>query len=358
MQTNDVTRPARRANWTTRASALLGVAGLALSLSVPGAHAEGKQIASAGEVFTADENGSTVSRVDLATGEVTTIPVAVTPHNVQVSADGKRLYVVGMKSVKNVHGHGHDGEQGTLLVIDIASFATASPKEIEVGEHPAHVVADPAGKYVLVTNSEDNDVSVVGLDAAEASATIPTGEFPHGLRISPDGKEAYVANVEDGTVSVLDLAGSKEAARIPVGKAPVQVGFTPDGAQVFVSLRDDNKVAVIDTKIRKVLDRIDVGNGPIQVHATPDGRYVLVANQGGEAKPGDTVSVIDVAERKVVKTIRTGPGAHGVSVDAEGRLAFVTNIYANTLSVIDLSSLEVVTTVDVGKGPNGVTYSQ
>lgn len=358
MRTNDQEHSGCSLNWTARASALLAMTALALSLSVSGTQAAGKPIATSGEVFTADEKGSTVSRVDLVTGEVTTIPLAVTPHNVQVSADGKRLFVVGMKSVKNVHGHGHDGEQGTLLVIDTASFATASPKEIEVGEHPAHVVADPAGKYVLVTNSEDNDVSVVSLDAAEAGSTIATGEFPHGLRISPDGKEAYVANVKDGTVSVLDLAGSKEAARIPVGKAPVQVGFTPDGAQVFVSLRDENKVAVIDTKTRKVLDRIDVGSGPIQVHATPDGRFVLVANQGTEASPGDTVSVIDVAERKVVKTIRTGPGAHGVSVDAEGRLAFVTNIYADTLSVIDLSSLEVVATVEVGKGPNGVTYSQ
>jgi YVTN family beta-propeller protein len=358
MTINDYTRPSSRPHWTARASALLAVTGLALLLSVPGVQAGGKQIAASGVVFTADENGNTISRVDLSSGKVTTIPVAITPHNVQLSADGKKLFAVGIMAVKNVHGHGHDGEQGALLVFDTQRFDTAKPDEIEVGEHPAHVVADPAGKYALVTNSEDNDVRMVDLTGDSEQVTIPTGEFPHGLRISPDGREAYVANVKDGTVSVLDLAGAKEIARIRVGEAPVQVGFTPDGGQVFVSLRDEDKVAVIDTATRKVLGRIAVGDGPIQVHATPDGRFVLVANQGSQARPGDTVSVVDVAKRAVVKTIRTAPGAHGLSVDTEGRLAFVTNIYANSLSVIDISSLEVLATIDVGKGPNGVTYSQ
>ncbi|MCA1409006.1 beta-propeller fold lactonase family protein [Ensifer sp. IC3342] len=338
----------------SRFALLLGSAGLALSLAVSASEAATKQIAQAGVVFTADELGNTVSRVDLSSGAVTTVPVAVSPHNVQITADGRTLLVVGTESEEAAHGHGD--AQGTLLVFDAVRFGSASPVEVAVGEHPAHVVADPAGKYALVTNSEDNNVSVIDLAAGKPQAVIPTGSFPHGLRISPDGKEAYVANVQDGTVSVLDLEESNEAVRIPVGKAPVQVGFSPDGAEVYVSLRDENKVAVIDTKSRKVVDRIGVRTGPIQVHATPDKRLVLVANQGTEAMPGDTVSVIDTKTRAVVKTIRTGSGAHGVAVDDQGRLAFVSNIYGDSLSIIDLSTLEVLATVPVGDGPNGVTY--
>ncbi|KSV94689.1 YncE family protein [Sinorhizobium sp. GL28] len=138
----------------------------------------------------------------------------------------------------------------------------------------------------------------------------------------------------------------------------MQVGFSPNGAEVYVSLRDENKLAVIDTKSRKVTSRIAVGAGPIQVHATPDKRLVLVANQGTEAVPGDTVSVIDAASRTVVKTIRTGPEAHGIAVDDQGRLAFVTNVHADSLSVVDLWTLDVLATVPVGDGPNGVTYSR
>jgi YVTN family beta-propeller protein len=347
-----------RADLLKAGAAFAGIAGLAILVSASAAAADGEQIAPSGLVYTADEEGNTVSRVELATGEVRTVPVAISPHNVQVSADGKKLFVVGMMTMKNVHGHGHDGEQGTVLVFDTAEFGKASPVEIEVGEHPAHVVVTDDGKQALVTNSEDNDVSLIDVAAATVTGTISTGEFPHGLRIGPDGKEAYVANVKDGSVSVLDMAAAKEVARIAVGKAPVQVGFTPDGREVFVSLRDEDKVAVIDTSTRKVTGRIAVGDGPIQVHATPDGRLVLVANQGTETKPGDTVSLIDVAKRRVVATLATGPGAHGVAVDKDGRLAFVTNIYAGTLSVIDLAALRVVATIPVGKGPNGVTYQK
>lgn len=341
-----------------RRSAASVAAAACLVLSMPFSAAAGTQIAPSGFVYTADEEGNTVSRVELATGEVNSVPVSVTPHNVQVSVDGKKLFVVGMMTTKNVHGHGHDGVQGTLLVFDTAEFAKASPIEIEVGEHPAHVVVTADGKLAFVTNSEGNDVSVVDVASSAVTKSVPTGKFPHGLRISPDGTEAYVADVKSDSVSVLDVTGAKELARIPVGKAPVQVGFTPNGAEVFVSLRDDDQVAVVDTKTRKVVDRIAVGDAPIQVHATPDGRLVLVANQGTEAKPGDTVSVIDVAKRKVIATIKTGPGAHGVAVDEKGRLAFVTNIYAGTLSVIDLATLKVAATVKVGDGPNGVTYSK
>lgn len=340
---------------TTRATGGSTIAAAALfMISVVTADAAG--LAPSGAVYTADEIGSSVTKLDLASGKTTTVPVVVSPHNVQISPDGKKLFVVGTKAVTNVHGHGHDGAQGTLLVFDAKTFGSSEPLEIEVGEHPAHVVVTPDGKRALVTNSEDNDISVIDVASSKIVGTIPTGQSPHGLRPSPDGAEAYVANVGDGTVSVIDLKTNSEAARIPVGKAPVQVGFTPDGAQVFVSLRDEDKVAIIDTKTRKVVERIAVGDGPIQVHATPDGRFLLVANQGTEEKPGDTVSVIDVATRKVVATLKTGPGAHGVAVSSKGNLAFVTNIYDGTLSVLDLSNFEVLANVKVGKGPNGVTY--
>lgn len=330
----------------------------AVMLMISATLAQASGFATSGSVYTADETGNSVTKLDLASGKTMTVPVAVSPHNVQVSPDGKTLLVVGTKTVTNVHGHGHDGAMGTLLLFDVSTFGKAEPVEVEVGEHPAHVVVTPDGKRALVTNSEDNNVSLIDLASSSVLGTAPTGEGPHGLRVSPGGTEAYVANAGDGTVSVIDLKTNSEVARIPVGKAPVQVGFTPDGTRVFVSLRDDDKVALIDAKTRKVLDRIAVGDGPIQVHATADARFLLVANQGTEDKPGDTVSVIDIAARQLVNTLKTAPGAHGVTVSSKGDLAFVTNIYDGTLSVIDLSNFSILANVKVGQGPNGVTYSQ
>jgi YVTN family beta-propeller protein len=313
-------------------------------------------------VYTADEHGSSISAIDLAAGRVTTVPISISPHNVQVTADGNRLLAVGEPATDG-RGHGHGGNahganeaKGRLLVLDAATLDAKPIVEIAVGTHPAHVIADQRGERAFVTNAGDNAVSVVDLAASKLIATIGTGRYPHGLRMSPDGREIYVANVQDGTVSVIDADGLAELARIPVGSTPVQVGFTPDGSRVYVSLRDENRVGIIDTATRNLIGTIEVGRNPIQVYATPDGRFVYVANQGNDAEPADTVSVIDVSRGKVVDTIRTGMGAHGVVVSDDGAWVFITNIVDGTVSAIDAATRNVVAAFPVGRGPNGITY--
>ena len=313
-------------------------------------------------VYTADERGNSISAIDLAADRVTTVPIPISPHNVQITADGKRLLVVG-EAVADGHGHSQGGEahsaneaKGRLLVLDTARLGNKPTAVIPVGTHPAHVVADQSGSRAFVTNADDNTVSVVDLADRKLIATIRVGRYPHGLRMSPDGLEVYVANVKDGSVSVIDAVKLAEIGRIQVGNTPVQVGFTPDGRRVFVSLRDENRVAVIDTALRSLIGTIEVGRKPIQVYVTPDGRFVYVANQGSDAEPDDTVSVIDVASGNVVDTIRTGMGAHGVVASGDGRWIFVTNIVDGTVSAIDTATRKVSAEFSVGRGPNGVTY--
>ena len=310
-----------------------------------------------GTVWSADEGGSSISAIGLGTGTVTTTPIPVAPHNVDLTPDGRFLLAVGTPASGDhgSEGHGHDGDAAGLLVMLDPQDLSKPAVTVEVGAHPAHVVADTRGRAYASLSGAD-EVAVVDLANASVVERIETGAYPHGLRLSPDGTELYVANVEDGSVSVIDTANLTEAARIPVGTAPVQVGFTPDGSRIYVSLRDENRVAVIDTATREVTGRIEVGPNPIQMIATPDGRQVYVANQGTEAAPNDTVSVIDTATGKVAKTLKTAPGAHGVSVSADGAFVFVTNIADNSVSVIDVARQEVVGSVPVGDRPNGIVY--
>lgn len=325
----------------------------------------GAETAASGFVYTADEHGDTVSRIDLQTSKTDTFRLGIMPHNVQFVPGSDLLLAVGVSASNDAHG-GHGGEEaqghepmepaGRLLVLDATDLAAGPIASIPAGTHPAHVIANPDGNRAFVTNSEADSVSVIDLEKGTTVATIPTGDYPHGLRMSPDAKWVYVANVKDGTVSALDAVKLHETTRIEVGAAPVQVGFTPDGSRVYVSLRDENKVAVIDTATRRVIGRIEVGRSPIQVHATPDGRFVYVANQGSDVEPGDTVSVIDVAGGTVVKMIRTGAGAHGVAVSDDGAFVFVTNIIDDTVSQISVKDQSVVRTYPVGKGPNGITF--
>ena len=314
-----------------------------------------------GTVYSANEGGNSISAIDLGPGSVETVDVGVSPHNVDLTPDGNLLLAVGSPASDHAHGSADDGHAdtdaggGVLVVLDPERLSQPVAT-VEVGAHPAHVVADRSGR-AYVSLSGGNEIAVVDLAAASVIGRIATGAYPHGLRLSPDESELYVANVEDGSVSVIDTQELTEVARIPVGAAPVQVGFTPSGDQVYVSLRDENRVAVIDTASREVTNRIDVGPNPIQMFATPDGAYVYVANQGTEAEPNDTVSVIEIESGNVIETITTGSGAHGVSASADGAFVFVTNIADDSVSIIDVASQEVLKTVPVGDRPNGIVYA-
>lgn len=327
--------------------------------------AAGSAYAAGDRVYVADEGANAVSVIDAASFKKTgSIPVGQGPHNVQVSPDGKWVWVTNngdpAKAAETMPAgqmpksdHGAMAGDGAVWAIDAATSTVVA--KVPVGKHPAHVVVAGDGLTAYITNAGDNTVSVVDTAAQRVIGVIPVGASPHGLRLSPDGKQVWVANLKGGTVSVIDTESRKQVAQIAAGKGPAQVGFTPDGRFGFVSLSEENKVAVIDPVSRKVIRKIAVGTVPIQLHATPNSRLVLVANQGTPKKPGTTVSMIDVASMKVAATIETGAGSHGVVIDRDGRHAFVTNTYANTVSVIDVAERKVVATVPVGKGPNGIS---
>lgn len=318
---------------------------------------------SSGFVFTADEAANTVSRIDLSTGQVETVPLPIVPHNVDIRGKGQPLLLVGPMAEHGMGGQGmagmeNLGEAGLLAVLDPLDLAKPPSALIPVGEHPAHVVALADGSTAFVSNAGEDTVGVIDLKAGQMVARIPTGAYPHGMRLSPDQASLLVANVKDGSVSLIDVATRTETARIPVGKAPVQVGFLPDGSRAYVSLRDEDAVAVIDLAQRQVTARIPVGRGPIQLHASSDGRYVFVADQGSKERPDNRVSVIEVARGEVVAMIETGTAAHGIDISEDGQSVFVTNVGDGTVSEIDIATLTVSATYHVGEGPNGVAYLQ
>lgn len=343
------------------------VCAMLLASATPVVPAFAGQATETGYVYTADEEGQSLSQIDLSSGQVTTIPLPITPHNVQAAPDGNSVLVVGMpggdtdgsKQGAMATGSGMNMDstaaKGELLVLNTKDLVEP-PRVIDVGAEPAHVVTDAAGAFAFVTISGDNRVDVVDLKNGAVVGSVPTGEFPHGLRLSPDGRTLLVADVKSNSVSFIDAQKRTETKRLEVGAAPVQVGFLANGSKAYVSLRDDDAVAVLDVKSMKVLNRIPVGDGPIQVYATPDASKVFVALQGSKAAPNNKVAVIDTTTDKVIATVTAGIGAHGVAVNSKGTSAFVTNVNDGTVSVIDTASLEVTATYKVGRGPNGISF--
>nr|WP_309100596.1 cytochrome D1 domain-containing protein [Fredinandcohnia onubensis] len=334
-------------------------------------------------IFTANEGGS-ISKIDSSTNEVVdTIKVDGAVHNVQASPNGKVLgatVVPGMGHEEDSdntsedhtsHGtndqsdehssHESNNDHSNMDSMDMRGFAMFYNiesgellKQVQVGNHPAHIVFTSDGKSALVTNNQDNNVSVIDTKNFEITNTIQTGKGAHGFRISSDDQFAYIANMGENTVSVVNLQTFKEDKKIEVGQAPVTTGITSDGKTLVTSLNAENKVAIVDVETGEI-EKVDVGNGPAQVYIQADNQYVFVANQGTEDTPSDSVTKIDLTNNKIVATIKTGKGSHGVVTSSDNKIVYVTNMFDHTVSVIDNEKNEVIATVDVDKTPNGIS---
>lgn len=311
--------------------------------------------------FTANEGGS-ISKIDASSNEVVeSIEVDGAVHNVQVSPDGKILGATlvpamshGGEESNSDDSHGDSMEmKGQALFYDIKTNELL--KTIEVGNHPAHIVFTEDGKYALVTNNEDNNVSVIDMGTLSVIETVNTGNGPHGFRISSDSQKAYIANMAENTVSVLNLESMKEEKRITVGSAPVTTGITSDGKVLVATLNGENMLAIVDLSTDEV-EKVEVGVGPAQVYIDENIQFAYVANQGTESTPSNTVSVVDLGLKKVIATIETGKGAHGVV--SNGDRLYVTNMFENTVSVIDTKQNKVLDTFEVGEIPNGISITE
>ncbi|MEW8988044.1 MAG: YncE family protein, partial [Bacillus sp. (in: firmicutes)] len=282
-------------------------------------------------IFTANEGGS-ISKIKAENKKgQATIEVEGIAHNVQVSPNGK---VLGVTLVTEMaHGHDNDGSmdmKGKALFFDTDNNELI--EAVTVGNHPAHIVFTENGKYALVSNNEDNTVSVIDMKTFSVIEDVPTGNGPHGFRISQDSKFAYVANMGEDTISVINLETLQEEKKITVGQTPVTTGITSNGKTLVATINSENVLAIVDLETNLV-KKVAVGNGPAQLYIDSTNKFAYVANQGTEESPSNTMTIVDLELNETVATIETGEGSHGVVISSDNKFAYVTNMFDNTVSV-------------------------
>jgi YVTN family beta-propeller protein len=126
--------------------------------------------------------------------------------------------------------------EGSVTVIDPINGKIV--KELVVGLHPNEIISDKTGKFVYVTNSNSDNVTVINTASDEITETISVrlqpeinpffGDSPDGLCLSPDGKFLYVADGMDNALAVIEL-GKAEYAKALNPQSKV-IGFIPTGA--------------------------------------------------------------------------------------------------------------------------------
>ncbi len=280
----------------------------------------------------------------------------LSPRELTVAADGKRLYVTAEES-------------DLLLVVDPEARTVVA--RVPVGKLPHSVVVTQDGKTAYVSNRGSNSVSQVDLAADRVSREIPVGDAPAGLALDAAERFLYVANGSTNDVSVVDLGSGSEGRRLAAGQNPHGVALAPDGEHVYVTNRLSNpvpfrtpsltEITVIDTRTQRVTERRELDGAVLMegVGFTPRGDLALVTlTRPKNLLPATQVQggwMVTYGLGVLVPGDR-GPGRqvllddanafyadpYGVAVTPDGRLAFVSHAGADLVTVVALDSLRRV----------------
>lgn len=237
-------------------------------------------LAAAGSVVYATHPAAgAVTRYDLATGELDTVPMGTEPHDVKFDPSGV-LYVADERGQQLL-----TVDPDTLDIVD-ADALEGEPHDLAVGDGEV---------WVTIRNS--SDLLRVRGDSVEP---FPTDGSPHDLIVAPDGRiwfsnwNSDALNVFDPTTGATDLApaGVVEPHHFALDPAG-NVWVTDNGGDTLTGFVGDHTVTVT------------VGPTPHHVAFAGDIAAVAVSGSG---------EVVLVRDGEVIGRAALSEGLHGVAV--------------------------------------------
>ena len=185
--------------------------------------------------YVTNETSGDMTVIDSSNMEVVeNVHLGKRPRGIHASPDGKLLYIalsgspIGGPNVDESTLPPPDKSADGIGVFDIAQNKIV--RTIEGGSDPENFAVSKDGKWIYVSNEDDDGVSFIDLTSGKlVPPTIKTGEEPEGVTLTADGKLIYSTAEADGTVSVIDVEGRKLIKTFKVGRRPRNVVFLPDG---------------------------------------------------------------------------------------------------------------------------------
>ena len=283
----------------------------------------GERIQSASNeyVFVYDISAGTPRKIQVIQVANTYAGIAWNPKPQQ---GGEPFYVSGGVD-DNIHSYTLHGGQYQESGGPIALGHDNGNGYDEVEPIAAGLAVSPDGSRLLVTNFENDSVSLIDLaDRAviaeqdlrpgkinPARVGVPGGEYPAAVIFAGPNK-AYVSSQRDREIDVVNIQPNAPflsvARRIPTRGQPTKMVLNKSATRLYVANDNSDTVAVVDTRTDHIVQRISTvapkqlfanphdfkGAGPNSLRLSPDEHFLFVSN-GGE----NTVAVIRLAGQGV-----------------------------------------------------------
>ncbi|HEX7339913.1 MAG TPA: YncE family protein [Rhodanobacteraceae bacterium] len=195
----------------------------------------------------------TITIINMQTAKaVKTIKVGKTPHNARFTADSKLAYVTLQGA-------------GAVAVINMQTLKKTGEFKTPGLPHPHNLDLSADGKTLWIRGFVSK-VAAVDLTTHKVMAVIPVGLGHGGIDVIPGGRYVFAGAIADHVVDVIDPKTFKVVKRIDVGQGPHGVRASRDGQWIYAGVVGTNKIAVISTKTLDVVKQIPTeGNVPFWI---------------------------------------------------------------------------------------------
>ncbi len=324
------------------------------------------QAAPGPQAYVSNQAGD-ISVIDLATLEVTGELDAhgKEPRGIGVTADGKWLVTAN-------RGDGNISviDRATGKLVKNVAIGK-NPEFVRTRGHLAFVSFEPASvggpppkpgsaeEKALKEKKDDDDegpayVAVVDLKAGKVLRRIEGGLETEGIEFSADGKHILVTNEEDNNVTVHNIRNGKRIKTIdtkPYGNRPRGIKMAPDGKSYVATIEYGNQLVVIDDKYN-IVKAVPTGDTPYGLAFDRSGERLFVANSKGK-----NLQVYNAKTFETIKTVPTGERCWHFTFTPDDKQILVACGRSNEVVVIDATTLESTKRIADKKLPWGVvTY--
>jgi len=325
------------------------VACLAILLAAPTV-----ALAKAPLLFVSAEVGGEVVVIDPAKAQVVErIKVGPRPRDLELSKDGKRLFVAVAGAPKAAPKPGAPAAAAGLIVIDVPGRKVV--QQIATPSGAFAVGLSPDGKTAFLSNNEMNEVSIIDLGAGTVAKKAAVGREPQGIVVRRDGKALYVAMHGVDEISALDSKTLNLLMRIDAGARPQTLLFPAGGTTGYVVDEGMPIVTVIDAKGNAFKHELQLAGLAKQTPMpalqsgvlSPNGKQLYLTTG-----PGKSVQIVDVAKKAPAGTIEgVGGFPRGIAVSPDGKKLYTANAASNDVAIIDVATKKVEARVAVPGAP-------
>ena len=223
-------------------------------------------------------------------------------------------------------------DQAAVAVIDTSTRKIERQIPTGAEGQPRRIALHPNGRHVWIGLDGSTFVGVIDTDTNELKAKVPVGRGLHSMMFTPDRKYMLVTNSEQDSVSIVDTATLKPIREISVGKTPVAVATSQVSGHGYVALLNDSRVAVLDMEKQEILSIISTKAGTTVLQMEPEGRFLFALNQRAHA-----VSVIDTTTNEIVATSPVVKEPDQISFTRQ--FAYIRGLGSEKVSLIELGEL-------------------